>query len=78
MEVNGKGKLSNLIVVGDRVLIKPVKHDKTSKGGLLLPPGYQEKEDGECVFTSHFEVFSFWNCVVSRLAFPGKGGVVCW
>ncbi|MEZ5148281.1 MAG: co-chaperone GroES family protein [Bacteroidales bacterium] len=45
MEVNGKGKLSNLIVVGDRVLIKPVKHDKTSKGGLLLPPGYQEKED---------------------------------
>ncbi len=45
METSGQGKLSNLIVVGDRVLIKPVKHDKKTKGGLLLPPGYQEKED---------------------------------
>jgi chaperonin GroES len=38
-------KLRNLIVVGDKILIKPVKHDSKSKGGLLLPPGYKEKED---------------------------------
>ena len=37
--------LSKLIVVGDRVLIKPSKPTDKSKGGLYLPPGYQEKED---------------------------------
>ncbi len=37
--------LGNLIVVGDRVLIKPRKISNKSKGGLLLPPGYQEKEE---------------------------------
>jgi chaperonin GroES len=37
--------LRNLIVVGDRVLIKPRKLPNKSKGGLLLPPGYQEKEE---------------------------------
>ncbi len=37
--------LSKLIVVGDRVLIKPVKDSERSKGGLFLPPGYKEKEE---------------------------------
>lgn len=37
--------LSKLIVVGDRVLIKPLKPTDKSKGGLYLPPGYQEKEE---------------------------------
>jgi chaperonin GroES len=37
--------LANLIVVGDRVLIKPKKASNKSKGGLLLPPGYTEKEE---------------------------------
>jgi chaperonin GroES len=37
--------LKKLIVVGDRVLIKPRKLPNKSKGGLLLPPGYQEKEE---------------------------------
>ena len=37
--------LSKLIVVGDRVLIKPRKMSNKSKSGLLLPPGYQEKEE---------------------------------
>ena len=37
--------LSKLIVVGDRVLIKPSKPTDKSKGGLYLPPGYQEKEE---------------------------------
>jgi chaperonin GroES len=37
-------KLKKLIVIGDRVLIKPLQpHDKTSTG-LYLPPGVQEKE----------------------------------
>ena len=36
---------SKLIVVGDRVLIKPKKMSNKSKGGLLLPPGYTEKEE---------------------------------
>jgi len=36
---------SKLIVVGDRVLIKPKKMSNKSKGGLLLPPGYAEKEE---------------------------------
>ncbi|NOX48716.1 MAG: co-chaperone GroES [Chlorobi bacterium] len=37
-------KLKNLIVVGDRLLIKPVTVSK-SGGGLFLPPGYKEKEE---------------------------------
>lgn len=42
---NSEKKLQNLIVVGDRLLIKPVTHNSKSKGGLLLPPGYKEKEE---------------------------------
>ncbi|MEI7490936.1 MAG: co-chaperone GroES family protein [Bacteroidota bacterium] len=38
-------KLKNLIVVGDRVLIKPKKIFNKTKAGLFLPPGYQEKEE---------------------------------
>ena len=37
-------KLSNLIVVGDRVLIKPKSHPDKTRSGLFLPPGYSEKE----------------------------------
>lgn len=37
--------LQKLIVVGDRVLIKPLSNSNKSKGGLLLPPGYKEKEE---------------------------------
>lgn len=36
--------LDNLIVVGDRVLIKPKNPDERTKAGLLLPPGVQEKQ----------------------------------
>ncbi len=45
MEITKDNKLKNLIVVGDRMLIKPVKHTSKTKGGLLLPPGYKEKEE---------------------------------
>lgn len=37
-------KLKKLIVVGDRVLIKPKKKSEKTTSGLFLPPGVQEKE----------------------------------
>ena len=39
-----ENKLKNLIVVGDRVLIKPKAFTDKTKTGLYLPPGIQEKE----------------------------------
>lgn len=36
--------LRKLIVVGDRVLIKPKSPQQKTKSGLYLPPGVQEKE----------------------------------
>ncbi len=43
IEISGQN-LEKLILVGDRVLIKPkTPHEKT-KTGLFLPPGVQEKE----------------------------------
>ncbi|MFA5973264.1 MAG: co-chaperone GroES family protein [Lentimicrobiaceae bacterium] len=38
-------KLENLIVVGDKVLIKPCTTQSKTKSGLFLPPGYSEKEE---------------------------------
>lgn len=37
--------IRKLIVVGDRVLIKPKSQTNKSRGGLYLPPGYKEKEE---------------------------------
>ena len=37
--------IDKLIVIGDRVLIEPSVAAKKTKGGLLLPAGYQEKVD---------------------------------
>lgn len=45
MSVNKNSKLSSIIIIGDRVLIKLKSLSNRSKGGLLLPPGYQEKEE---------------------------------
>lgn len=39
-----ENKLKNIIVVGDRVLIKPKSLTDRTKTGLYLPPGIQEKE----------------------------------
>jgi len=38
-------KLENLIVVGDKVLLKPCSTKSKTKSGLFLPPGYSEKEE---------------------------------
>lgn len=39
-----KKSIDNLIVVGDRVLIKLTEEAERTESGLLLPAGYQEKE----------------------------------
>lgn len=44
MKVTADNKLKKLIVVGDRVLIKPAKQNDKTASGLYLPPGVQEKE----------------------------------
>ena len=40
-----KDRLENLIVVGDKVLIKPSTAKTRTKSGLFLPPGYSEKDE---------------------------------
>jgi chaperonin GroES len=44
MKVNADNKLKKLIVVGDRLLIKPTKASEKTASGLYLPPGVQESE----------------------------------
>lgn len=44
MEIKDYHKLENLLVVGDRVLIKPKSLTEKTNSGLYLPPGIQEKE----------------------------------
>ena len=44
MKVTADNKLKKLIVVGDRVLIRPAKQSDKTASGLYLPPGVQEKE----------------------------------
>ena len=45
MEPIVENKLDNLIVVGDRVLVKLKDAEERTSSGLYLPPGVQEKED---------------------------------
>lgn len=44
MELTSDNKLKKLIVVGDRVLIKPEKEVGKTASGIYLPPGVKEKE----------------------------------
>jgi chaperonin GroES len=44
MKITPDNKLKKLIVVGDRVLIRPTKQTDKTESGLYLPPGVQEKE----------------------------------
>ena len=44
MKITADNKLKKLIVVGDRVLIRPTKQTEKTESGLYLPPGVQEKE----------------------------------
>lgn len=44
MRLTAENKLKKLIIVGDRVLIKPRKESEKTSSGIYLPPGVQEKE----------------------------------
>jgi chaperonin GroES len=44
MKISADSKLKKLIVVGDRVLIRPTKQTDQTASGLYLPPSVQEKE----------------------------------
>ncbi len=44
MELTESNRLRRLIVVGDRVLIRPKQAAEKTAGGILLPPGVQERE----------------------------------
>jgi chaperonin GroES len=44
MHLTNDNRLKKLIVIGDRLLIKPTRPDERTASGLYLPPGVQEKE----------------------------------
>lgn len=44
MVITPDNRLKKLIVIGDRVLIKPLQPNERTASGLYLPPGVQEKE----------------------------------
>lgn len=44
MELTAENKLKKLVIVGDRVLIKPKKASDKTESGLFLPPGVREQE----------------------------------
>ena len=44
MRITTDNRLKKLIVIGDRLLIKPLKGDERTASGLYLPPGVQERE----------------------------------
>jgi len=44
MQITPQLTFKKLIVVGDRVLVKPMQPDQRTASGLYLPPGVHEKE----------------------------------
>jgi co-chaperonin GroES (HSP10) len=44
MHITPDNKLKKLIIIGDRVLIRPTRPNEKTESGLYLPPGVQEKE----------------------------------
>ena len=44
MRITPDNKLKKLIVIGDRLLVKPTRPDERTASGLYLPPGIHEKE----------------------------------
>jgi chaperonin GroES len=44
MHITPANRLKKLIIIGDRVLIRPTKPNERTQTGLYLPPGVQEKE----------------------------------
>lgn len=44
MRLTTENKFKKLIVIGDRILIRPTSANERTASGLYLPPGVQEKE----------------------------------
>jgi len=44
MRITPDNKLQKLIIIGDRVLIRPAKPHERTDSGLYLPPGVGDKE----------------------------------
>ncbi len=44
INITAENKLKKLVIVGDRVLIKPRKASDKTESGLFLPPGVKEQE----------------------------------
>lgn len=44
MHLTSDNKFKKLVVIGDRVLIRPSRPHERTESGLYLPPGVQEKE----------------------------------
>jgi chaperonin GroES len=44
MRLTSHIKFKKLVVIGDRVLIRPSRPNEKTESGLYLPPGVQEKE----------------------------------
>lgn len=44
MRLTQDNRFKKLIVIGDRILIRPSKPDERTESGLYLPPGVHEKE----------------------------------
>ncbi len=44
MQLTHDNRFKKLIVIGDRILIRPAKANERTESGLYLPPGVQEKE----------------------------------
>jgi chaperonin GroES len=44
MHLTPDNKFKKLIIIGDRVLIRPTRPHEKTETGLYLPPGVQEKE----------------------------------
>ena len=43
-EITSENKLKKLIIVGDRLLVRPKKETEKTDSGIFLPPGVREKE----------------------------------
>lgn len=44
LRISPDNKFTKLIIIGDRLLIRPAQSSERTESGLYLPPGVQEKE----------------------------------
>jgi len=44
LHITPDNKFKKLVIIGDRLLVRPAKANERTESGLYLPPGVQEKE----------------------------------